>query len=584
MMMLVEKAVILAVCVSVGDVAAFSPSTTIHGSRRTKNVAFFAHHHRQSRSLSSVVGSTTRLYQADESTNEVATSDAEDEWNPENPASTTPQLLSAVWDLIAQGSSMTKGDTSTMLFPNMQDQLTKPSYLNRILAHFDVCKDVCDHFGIHTLLVPYQQPSGSGPIKGFTVKSFRKADQQQLDDDYEFEYDPFWDDGAADFDYSGIDDEMDEKEGKDKKKKEINFPEIVNRIPDDDQVIIDTTKVWVGKLMSDMGICPFTRSAEMAGLPMGQVLYTIERCTSMEEMYARYWKEVVRVEQSNEKELSTTLLIAPEFCMDNIDIFESYANTLTQALTGLDGMDDLLQLIFFHPYWTFRDGGDRSGEGMAANYARRSPWPMINLLRTTQVRSAQKGIPTGLVYKQNEKTLRGIGYEKLETMLRLRDWDPIADVKVDRRVMEALRVAQDYQQTGQIRKEDMSFESDATPIANKVNEAQMQQGNLVNVLKQALEKRLGKADGSGVVAQLSGPETSATAMAADFLLAELEKIAAAPPKKPAKTQASMWVEEEDDDFAERSNQEMDVLFGGQGILQDTNTEPDIDLMDRINMF
>ena len=80
-------------------------------------------------------------------------------------------------------------------------------------------------------------------------------------------------------------------------------------------------------------------------------------------------------------------------------VFEQWADTLTGTLEAL-GIEELLQLIFFHPDWTFRDGGDRSGSGLAANYARRSPWPMVNILRTKQVRTAQKGIPTGLVYQQ----------------------------------------------------------------------------------------------------------------------------------------------------------------------------------------
>ena len=146
-------------------------------------------------------------------------------------------------------------------------------------------------------------------------------------------------------------------------------------------------------------ICPFTSGSELAGLPMGTVYYTVDRCAGIEEMYLTYWKEVVRVEQTNEKQLSTTLLVCPEFCMDNIEMFESFTNTLTQPLAAL-GVDDLIQLVFFHPLWTFRDGGARFGDGAAANYARRSPWPMINILRTSQVRAAQRGIPTGLVYTQ----------------------------------------------------------------------------------------------------------------------------------------------------------------------------------------
>ena len=65
--------------------------------------------------------------------------------------------------------------------------------------------------------------------------------------------------------------------------------------------------------------------------------------------------------------------------------------------------------VFFHPEYTFRDGKQRmGGEEAAANFARRSPYPMINLLRTPQVRAAQKGIPTGSVYEVNEENLQTV--------------------------------------------------------------------------------------------------------------------------------------------------------------------------------
>ena len=33
----------------------------------------------------------------------------EDDWHPEDPASTTPQFLGALWQMIARGSNMVKG-------------------------------------------------------------------------------------------------------------------------------------------------------------------------------------------------------------------------------------------------------------------------------------------------------------------------------------------------------------------------------------------------------------------------------------------------------------------------------------------
>mmetsp|Transcript_851 Transcript_851/g.2418 ORF Transcript_851/g.2418 Transcript_851/m.2418 type:complete len:227 (-) Transcript_851:514-1194(-) len=202
---------------------------------------------------------------------------------------------------------------------------------------------------------------------------------------------------------------------------------------------------------------------------------------------------------------------------------------------------------------------------------------MINILRTKQVRAAQRGIPTGLVYKQNEKTLSKIGVDQLETMLRLRDWQPIADVKVNRREIEALRVAQDYQQTGEVQSSDQDLIHDATPAAAKVDREQVEQGNLVNVVLQALEKRLGTTTG-GKPQQLSGPETSATMMASDLLLKELisrSGDAASSSSSPADARMAAAQKAIMDDFAssddgsagdDRGDEATDVLFGRSGLM------------------
>ena len=119
----------------------------------------------------------------------------------------------------------------------MEKEFT-PRYLNLVTAHLDSCKDVCDHFGIQTVVVPFIEDKR---VKGFTVKSYRNPDKDP--DALEFEYDPFWDDGE-DWNYEGVDDE----DGDTEEKK---FPDIVDKIPDDDEKIIDITKTWVSKMMSE---------------------------------------------------------------------------------------------------------------------------------------------------------------------------------------------------------------------------------------------------------------------------------------------------------------------------------------------
>jgi len=456
--------------------------------------------------------------------------DSNFEWNLSNPSvQTTPQLLAALWDAIVHASDMERGESRTILFPSMIQHFSDANYLEAFLNHLDVCKDVCDTFGITTLVVPYKEGNA---VTGFTVKSYKTRNAYNAgnaEDDYKFTPDALWDDENfvplyGDM-YNHVDDDDNDKESmSSKEKKHDALPEIQNPIPSSNEEVVSITQTWVSSIMSDLGICPFTQGATMAGLPMGKVYYTVDRSMTCEEIYAAYWNEVVRLEQSTEKELSTTLLIVPEFAFYNVEAYENFCNTLTQPMETLN-VEQTLQLVFFHPQWSFRDGGERSGSKMAANYARRSPWPMINILRTKQVRAAQRGIPTGLVYQQNEKTLSEIGATELERMLRLRSWDDLEDKKVNRREVEALRVAQDFQRTGTVAKKDTSLEYDSTPAVNKINRDQIDGGDMVNVIRQALERRLGKGEEGGDARFLSGAETSAVMIASDFLVQELDRIA-----------------------------------------------------------
>jgi hypothetical protein len=159
-------------------------------------------------------------------------------------------------------------------------------------------------------------------------------------------------------------------------------------------------------------------------------------------------------------------------------------------------------------------------------------------------------------------------------MLRLRDWTDIADEKVNRRDMEALRVAQDFQTTGVVQTKDLSFEGDSTPAANKVDSQQIEKGNLMNVIKQALEKRIG-VNNDNQVTRLSGPETSATIMATDFLLAELDILSKQQRAKPQSV-AHQYLMDDLMGYDETQNEEeLDVLFGRGGIKMGTNNDDDV---------
>ena len=327
------------------------------------------------------------------------------------------------------------------------------------------------------------------------------------EEDEQFGYDPFWDDDDDDDWNIVIPDDPDEDKG-------LYFHSSPEAVPSDDDLVTEQSKAWVKSMMSDMGLCPFTSGDQMAGLPMGKVRYEVDRAKTVEAVYEQYWREVALLDESNYKEVSTTLLIVPEFCMGGnygVDFFESFSSTLSGTLEGGLNMEDLIQLVFFHPEWTFRDGGARSDEdGGTFNYARRSPYPMINLLRTDQVRRGQRSIPTGLVYTQNGNTLREIGGNRLEDMLRNRDWVSLEGMKVDRSMYEALDVARGLQmkaetdgidaveKVGEVEIDYNSEIKEANKNRLKEDRSNIEGGDLVNVLLQVLQilRDGGKLNGS----------------------------------------------------------------------------------------
>ena len=47
--------------------------------------------------------------------------------------------------------------------------------------------------------------------------------------------------------------------------------------------------------VSNMCLCPLTYGPDMAGLPLGKVYFTVFHCETVEQVYASYLKELVRL-------------------------------------------------------------------------------------------------------------------------------------------------------------------------------------------------------------------------------------------------------------------------------------------------
>ena len=370
-------------------------------------------------------------------------------------ADSVPKALADLWRVIA---SPPEGG-AVLRLPGCE-ALRSPSVRGALFEHLECCKDSCDSFGSRVVAAP----EAGGGIRVRRLAQGAASDPYAFADDDDDDDDDFLSPEMRAM-LAGLGDDDDDGGGgggggflEDGPRSGAHdeFEAL------DDAGVERCCKDWVNAIVSDAGICPFSLSSERAGLPLGDVRYDVTRAADAETVYAWYWKEVAWLED-HPKYATSLLLLADDFWLKNLEAFETFGASLAQALqTGTEGageglaMENALQLVFFHPDYVFRDGGDHLGADAAANFARRSPYPMINILRTPQVRAAQKGLPTGLVYKQNEETLRTVGAPLLEEMLRTRDWAAMDGNRVDRTKIEVLKLARGMMEASAAPTDDLS--------------------------------------------------------------------------------------------------------------------------------
>ena len=263
-------------------------------------------------------------------------------------------LLIDLWNKI---SFPTEDDTETDFM--LSDYGFNRNTVKGFLQHFQCCKDSSAD---HAFLMATQNDAGEDMLRLSNVY-FPMLVEEDVEE---------W----GQFDPNLLGAEMDPQ-------ARTIFP-----VENDDAIVLADTKEWVRKIIADFGVCPFTMDPGKAGIPMGGVRYTVSRAKSPEEAFLRYWEDVQALLAVTEREIATVLLVFPEIDLfGDYEMFEAYCDSLSDALcTSTMCMENEIQLVFFHPRYQFRDGQARTGEELgAANFARRSPWPMINILRTPQV-------------------------------------------------------------------------------------------------------------------------------------------------------------------------------------------------------
>lgn len=205
---------------------------------------------------------------------------------------------------------------------------------------------------------------------------------------------------------------------------------------------ISISKDWVRGIISRQGekICPYTIDENSAGIGkgLGKIRYHISNAACLNDAHNDYWNEVTKIVETNSDEISTTLLIYNDL-FANVEDFEIFSEELDDEIKNRD-IESIINNVYFHPDFNFRDKdgqnvlifdeeGNIIGESTKiirpSSYARRSPYPIVNILRSEQVQEAQKFVTEGKIFQQNVEKLDKIGSQKLQKMLDSCNWNEL---------------------------------------------------------------------------------------------------------------------------------------------------------------
>jgi hypothetical protein len=182
--------------------------------------------------------------------------------------------------------------------------------------------------------------------------------------------------------------------------------------PERSKYLEAATRLWVERFVFGQGMCPFAGAVLGDNKMKMRTLYGDGEETSIVQLSDEIIKEA-KLLSCDDADPSTTLIVVPDFkdfheFLELVDIVE--------GLFEIDGIDEQVQLATFHPDYMFADSIDKND---VDNYTNRSPFPVLHLLRVSEVSDAIEsynidGRDTSIIWQKNKETMKMMGISKIK--------------------------------------------------------------------------------------------------------------------------------------------------------------------------
>ncbi len=173
--------------------------------------------------------------------------------------------------------------------------------------------------------------------------------------------------------------------------------------------VVDDTRRWLERAVIGLNLCPFAKSVHVKG----QVHYVVSEATGWSALLEDLEREIDALLAADIAQRETTLLMAPRMLQDFYE-FNGFLDEADRLLQRRE-LEGTIQLANFHPDYQF--AGTEPGD--VTNLTNRAPYPTLHILREESIERAAQAIPEASdIYETNKETLRRLGREGFEAVLR----------------------------------------------------------------------------------------------------------------------------------------------------------------------
>ncbi len=169
------------------------------------------------------------------------------------------------------------------------------------------------------------------------------------------------------------------------------------------------TRRWIEQFVVALNLCPFAAPVVRAN----QIRIAVCDREVERELAAAVLDELDRLQRAAENELPTSVLVFARALTD----FEDYLDflALAEALLRKSGLDGVVQIASFHPYYQFHG----TSIDDVANFTNRSPYPMLHFIREAAVSRALQHYPAPeQIPQRNIAQLQTLGNDAVQRLLK----------------------------------------------------------------------------------------------------------------------------------------------------------------------